>query len=187
MLSRVFDLVLSLLAAMVLILPTILICLAIKATSEGKVLYWSKRVGYNSQYFMMPKFRSMYSHSPEVATDKLKDPQRYITSVGSFLRRTSLDEIPQLISVLMGDMSIVGPRPALHNQHLLISKRQSLGIDSVRPGITGWAQINGRDEISLNQKVNLDFYYIEQKSLFLDFKILLLTIKLVLWSRGVKH
>ena len=136
---------------------------------------------------MMPKFRSMWLDTPEVATDKLGDVGAYITPFGSFLRRTSLDELPQIYSVLRGDMSIVGPRPALHNQHKLIAKRVALGIDQLRPGVTGWAQINGRDEIALQDKLRFDQEYLARQSLFFDLKIILLTVVAVVRSRGVSH
>ena len=136
---------------------------------------------------MMPKFRSMWLDTPEVATDKLVDVGAYITPFGSFLRRTSLDELPQIYSVLRGDMSIVGPRPALHNQHKLIAKRVALGIDQLRPGVTGWAQINGRDEIALQDKLRFDQEYLARQSLFFDLKIILLTVVAVVRSRGVSH
>ena len=149
--------------------------------------YWSKRVGCNSVYFMMPKFRTMKIGAPDVATDLLETPDDYITSVGVLLRRTSLDEIPQLWSVLMGDMSFVGPRPALFNQNELIARRQDLRIDQLKPGLTGWAQINGRDEISVQEKIELDTWYMAHRSVWLDLKILMMTIWFVIRQEKISH
>ena len=185
--KRSFDLIIILFAIIVFFVPFILIYLAVKLTSPGPAIYWSRRVGEQGSFFMMPKFRSMRVDTPELATDKLVNPEHYLTGIGFFLRRTSLDELPQILSVLRGDMSIVGPRPALHNQHDLIAKRQMLGIDGVRPGITGWAQINGRDDIALCKKIELDYYYLQQQSVRFDLKILILTVTAVLTSKGVKH
>ena len=185
--KRSFDLIIILFAIIVFFVPFILIYLAVKLTSPGPAIYWSRRVGEQGSFFMMPKFRSMRVDTPELATDKLVNPERYVTGIGSFLRRTSLDELPQIFSVLRGDMSIVGPRPALYNQHDLIAKRQRLGIDRLRPGITGWAQINGRDDIALREKIELDHHYLQQQSIRFDLKILILTVTAVLRSKGVKH
>ena len=185
--KRLFDLIIILFAIIIFLVPFILIYLAVKFTSPGPAIYWSRRIGEQGSFFMMPKFRSMRVDTPELATDKLADPEHYLTSIGSFLRRTSLDELPQILSVLRGDMSIVGPRPALHNQHDLIAKRQMLGIDGVRPGITGWAQINGRDDIALSKKIELDYHYLQQQSVRFDLKILILTVTAVLKFKGVKH
>lgn len=159
----------------------------IKITSRGPAIHWSKRVGINNKIFLMPKFRSMYVDAPQVATHLLTDSQKYITPVGSFLRKTSFDELPQLYSVITGDMSFVGPRPALFNQEDLINLRTSCGVEKLRPGITGWAQINGRDELPIPKKVDLDKYYLEHQSLALDIKILFLTAYKVFKSEGVSH
>ena len=185
--KRLFDLIIILFATIIFFVPFILIYLVVKFTSPGPAIYWSRRVGEQRSFFMMPKFRSMRFDTPELATDKLVNPERYLTGIGSFLRRTSLDELPQIFSVLRGDMSIVGPRPALYNQHDLIAKRQRLGIDRLRPGITGWAQINGRDDIALREKIELDHHYLQQQSIRFDLKILILTVTAVLRSKGVKH
>jgi O-antigen biosynthesis protein WbqP len=187
MMKRCADLTFALCAAIVLVAPMIFIAFAVKITSRGSALYWSRRAGRNGTYFMMPKFRTMRIDTPEVATDKLLNPNQYLTPVGSFLRRTSLDELPQLLSVMRGDMSIVGPRPALHNQYELIARRNALGIDILRPGITGWAQINGRDEIDLDNKLRLDREYLKHQSLYFDVKIIIVTILAVVRSRGVTH
>ena len=185
--KRCFDIIFALIASACAIVPAVVIWLIIVSTSVGPAIYWSRRVGRQGKFFMMPKFRSMRIDTPEVATDKLGDASTYITPFGSFLRRTSLDELPQIYSVLRGDMSIVGPRPALHNQHELIAKRASLGIDHLRPGVTGWAQINGRDEIAMQDKLRLDQDYLERQSLFFDLKIIFLTVVAVVRSRGVSH
>ena len=182
-----FDYIVALAVAFIFALPFLVIIVAVKISSKGPVFYWSKRVGKNSEFFMMPKFRTMHIDTPEVATDVLQNPDQYVTSVGSFLRRTSLDELPQLISVLRGEMSIVGPRPALYNQVDLISERRAMGIDLLLPGITGWAQINGRDEVDLSTKLDLDNEYLQRQNIWLDIKIICLTILAVIYSRGVKH
>ncbi len=187
MIKRLVDLIIAVSAAIIFAIPCILIMVGVRLSSPGPLIYWSRRVGRQSQFFLMPKFRSMRIDTPEVATDKLGDAGAYITTFGSFLRRTSLDELPQLYSVLRGDMSIVGPRPALHNQHVLIAKRATLGIDQLRPGVTGWAQINGRDEIELQNKLQFDQEYLARQSLFFDLKIILLTVLAVVRSRGVSH
>ena len=187
MAKRLLDFVIAVNAAIIFAFPYILIMVAIRLSSPGPVIYWSRRAGRQGQFFMMPKFRSMRVDTPEVATDKLGDTGAYITPIGAFLRRTSLDELPQIYSVLRGDMSIVGPRPALHNQHELIARRAELGVDQLRPGVTGWAQINGRDEIVLQDKLRLDQEYFERQSLFFDLKIILLTVVAVARSRGVSH
>ena len=187
MIKRLLDLIISLSAIIIFVLPYILIMVCVRLSSRGPAIYWSCRAGRQGQFFMMPKFRSMRIDAPEVATDRLGDANAYITPFGSFLRRNSLDELPQIYSVLRGDMSIVGPRPALHNQHELIAKRAALGIDRLRPGVTGWAQINGRDEISLQDKLRFDHEYLARQSLFFDLKIILLTVTAVVRSRGVSH
>ena len=185
--KRCFDIIFALIASVFAIAPVVVIWLIVASTSQGSAIYWSLRAGRQGQFFMMPKFRSMQIDTPEVATDKLGDASAYITPFGSFLRRTSLDELPQIYSVLRGDMSIVGPRPALHNQHELIAQRAALGIDQLRPGVTGWAQINGRDEIALQDKLQFDGEYLTRQSLFFDLKIIVLTVVAVVRSRGVSH
>ena len=185
--KRSFDILIALAAGLLLLLPALLIALAIKLTSAGPVLYWSERVGRHNRLFRMPKFRSMYVDAPTVATHLLHDPARWITPLGGFLRVSSLDELPQLWSVLKGDMSLVGPRPALFNQHDLIALRNELGVHSLRPGLTGWAQINGRDEIPVPEKVELDAWYLAHRSLALDARILVATGMKVLRKEGVAH
>lgn len=188
--KRFFDLFLVTLA-LILLLPFVLItCLLVKATSQGPAFYWSKRVGIHNQLFDMPKFRSMKVNTPALAThimNQQADPNQYLTPVGSFIRKTSLDELPQLWSVLKGDMSIVGPRPALFNQDDLICLRTQHGVHVLKPGITGWAQVNGRDEIPIPQKVALDAYYLKHQSLWLDVKIILLTVIKVLRRDNISH
>lgn len=163
------------------------ISILIKLTSRGPVLYWSDRVGLNNSIFRMPKFRSMRIDTPPVATHLLADPERFITPLGKWLRKTSLDELPQIFSVLKGDMSFVGPRPALFNQDDLIALRTSKGIHKIVPGITGWAQINGRDELPIPVKVDYDLYYLQHRSFIFDLKILMLTLMNVVESKGVRH
>ena len=182
-----FDYIIAISAAVILALPFLLIIVAVKTSSEGPVFYWSKRVGKDGKIFMMPKFRSMHIGTPEVATDLLQNPDQYLTFVGSFLRRTSLDELPQLISVLKGEMSVVGPRPALYSQADLILGRRTVGIDLLLPGITGWAQINGRDGIDLNKKIELDYEYLQRQNLWLDIKIIYLTVLAIMSSRDISH
>jgi O-antigen biosynthesis protein WbqP len=185
--KRALDLVLALVALFGLALPILAVALAVKLTSPGPVLYWSERVGRRNRMFRMPKFRSMRVDTPVVATHLLESPERWLTPVGSFLRRTSLDELPQLWSILAGHMSIVGPRPALHNQHDLIELRTQRGVHELRPGLTGWAQINGRDEIPIPEKVAYDTWYLEHRSMVLDVRIMLLTAVKVLRKEGVAH
>ena len=187
MLKRMFDLMLSVCALCVFLLPCLLIAIVVRTTSKGPALYWSMRIGKDSQPFMMPKFRTMRLETPEVATDKLSSPQSFLTPVGGFLRKTSLDEIPQLYSVFTGDMSLVGPRPALFNQDALIAARKEKGLDKMRPGITGWAQINGRDDISDELKIQFDCEYYQNVGMMTDIKIIFLTIFSVLRLRGIKH
>lgn len=185
--KRVFDLFLALAAAVVLAIPVLLVTVAVRLTSPGPALYWSDRVGRHNRLFKMPKFRSMQVGTPAVATHLLVDPTVYLTPIGSFLRKSSLDELPQLWSIIRGDMSFVGPRPALFNQHDLIEMRTKLGIVQLTPGLTGWAQVNGRDELSLSDKVSLDLQYFQRHSLGLDIQILWMTIIKVLRSDGVVH
>ena len=185
--KRTIDLLLALLASLLLALPLLLIALWVKATSPGPVLYWSDRVGRNNTLFRMPKFRSMRIDAPEVATHLLQSPDQWLTPIGSFLRRSSLDELPQLWNILRGEMSFVGPRPALHNQHDLIALRIQAGVHTLRPGLTGWAQINGRDELPIDKKVFLDAWYKQHCSLKLDSRILTDTVLKVLRRDGISH
>ena len=185
--KRLFDLILASLAALVLLLPLIGVAIFVRFTSAGPIFYWSDRVGRNNQIFSMPKFRSMRVGTPAVATHLLADPRTHLTPIGSLLRRSSLDELPQLWSIIKGDMSFVGPRPALFNQHDLIEMRTRRGVHLLVPGLTGWAQINGRDESPIPQKVALDTYYLENKSLWFDMRIIFLTGLRVLKRDNVVH
>ena len=185
--KRLFDLVLALIAAAVLLAPFVLVWLAVRLTSRGPALYWSDRVGRDNVIFKMPKFRSMRVGTPAVATHLLSDPKVYLTPIGSFLRKSSLDELPQLWSILKGDMSFVGPRPALFNQDDLIALRTETGVDRLLPGLTGWAQVNGRDELPIPQKVALDVAYMQRRSLWFDLRILWLTALKVVSRDGVSH
>lgn len=187
MLKRLFDIIISGSAIFILLPFFLLIGLLVRFTSAGPAIYWSERIGKDSASFMMPKFRSMRIETPELATDKLGAVQTYLTPIGAFLRKTSLDELPQLMSVLQGHMSIVGPRPALFNQYELIEMRKNMRIDSIRPGITGWAQINGRDTITDQEKCRLDLEYIEKMNFLFDIKIIFLTVFSVLRSQGIRH
>jgi O-antigen biosynthesis protein WbqP len=182
-----FDLLLCLLAGMVLLLPLVLVAIAVRLTSKGPALYWSDRVGRNNVIFKMPKFRSMRLGTPAVATHLLGNPAAHLTPIGSFLRKSSLDELPQLWSILVGDMSFVGPRPALFNQHDLMALRTEKGVHILVPGLTGWAQVNGRDELPIPQKVQLDVVYLQRQSLWFDIRILWLTFVKVLRRDGVSH
>ena len=185
--KRLFDLVLSALGIIVLALPLLMVALAVKLTSPGPVLYWSDRVGRHNRIFRMPKFRSMRTDTPAVATHLLQDPDAWLTPIGAFLRKTSLDELPQLWSILAGDMSIVGPRPALFNQDDLIALRSERGVHELVPGLTGWAQVNGRDELPIPQKVELDVEYLRRRSFLFDLRIVWLTVVKVLRRDGVSH
>lgn len=185
--KRLFDLALAIPAALALVLPILLIALAVRLTSPGPALYWSDRVGRHNRLFKMPKFRSMRTDTPAVATHLLDDPARWLTPIGPFLRKSSLDELPQLWSILKGDMSFVGPRPALFNQDDLIALRTEAGVHALVPGLTGWAQINGRDELPIPQKVALDAEYLRRRSLGFDLRILWLTAVKVLRREGVQH
>jgi O-antigen biosynthesis protein WbqP len=185
--KRLFDLILVAFIFLVLLIPFLLIAISVIATSKGSALYWSDRVGRNNIFFKMPKFRSMLIGTPAVATHLLDDPGSYLSSIGGFLRSTSLDELPQLFSVLKGDMSFVGPRPALYNQDDLITLRTEKGVDKLLPGITGWAQVNGRDELSIPDKVALDVEYLNQQSFWFDMKILWMTLLRVMKRDGVSH
>jgi O-antigen biosynthesis protein WbqP len=185
--KRIFDLLLGVLILVFLVAPMLLISIAVRLSSKGSALYWSDRVGKNNKIFKMPKFRSMLSDTPAVATHLLDNPGVYLSPIGSFLRRSSLDELPQLFSVLKGDMSFVGPRPALFNQEDLITLRTEKGVDKLLPGITGWAQVNGRDELSIPDKVALDVEYLNRQSFWFDMKILWMTFLKVISRDGVSH
>ncbi len=187
MIKRLFDLLLGLLASLVLLLPVLLVALAVRLTSKGPALYWSDRVGRYNTIFKMPKFRSMRVGTPAVATHLLGNPAAHLTPIGSFLRKSSLDELPQLWSILRGDMSFVGPRPALFNQHDLMALRTEQGVHTLVPGLTGWAQVNGRDELPIPEKVKLDVAYLQRQSLWFDIRILWLTFVKVLRRDGVSH
>lgn len=185
--KRIFDFILAVFILIIVFIPILIIALAVRLASPGPVLYWSERVGLNNHLFKMPKFRSMKVDTPEVATHLLTDPHSAITPLGYFLRKTSLDELPQLWNILKGEMSFVGPRPALFNQQDLISLRTKEGIHTLIPGLTGWAQINGRDELPIPEKVKLDAEYMQNQSFFRDLYILWLTLFRVVNSHGVKH
>ena len=186
-LKRIFDLLCALVLAVALFVPIGLVALLVRLTSQGPALYWSDRVGQNNRIFKMPKFRSMRVGTPAVATHLLSDPAAYLTPIGGLLRKSSLDELPQLWNILKGDMSFVGPRPALFNQADLIALRTEQGVHRLVPGLTGWAQINGRDEIPIPQKVALDREYLEKQSFAFDLKIMLLTAIKVLKRDNVTH
>lgn len=186
-LKRLFDLTCSFTALIFLAIPMLITALAVKLTSPGPILYWSDRVGKNNIIFKMPKFRTMRTDTPAVATHLLGDPDCWLTPIGKFLRKSSLDELPQLFSILSGDMSIVGPRPALFNQDDLITLRTEKGVHQLTPGLTGWAQINGRDELPIPVKVDFDEYYLKQRSFLLDMQIIFRTFFKVVKSEGVTH
>jgi O-antigen biosynthesis protein WbqP len=185
--KRAFDLLAALLAGLVLLVPLVVLALLVRATSHGPALYWSDRVGKHNRIFKMPKFRTMRVDTPAVATHLLQDPGIYLTPIGPFLRKSSLDELPQLWSILKGDMSLVGPRPALFNQNDLIALRTEMGVHELVPGLTGWAQINGRDELPIPAKVKLDVEYLQRRSMAFDLKILLWTALSVLRRDGITH
>ena len=185
--KRLFDLMLAAVAACLLLVPVLLVAVAVRVTSRGPALYWSDRVGSNNKNFKMPKFRRMRVGTPAVATHLLADAKFHLTPIGSFLRKSSLDELPQLWSILAGDMSFVGPRPALFNQHDLITLRTQQGVHALVPGLTGWAQVNGRDELPIPDKVKLDVEYLHRQSLAFDLRILWLTFAKVLRGDGVSH
>ena len=185
--KRLFDIFLSIALIIALLVPMLFISLLIRLTSKGPILYWSDRVGYANSIYKMPKFRSMKVDAPEMATHLMLNPEKFLSPIGGFLRRSSLDELPQLISILKGDMSFVGPRPALFNQHDLIALRLEKGLDKLLPGLTGWAQVNGRDELSISDKVALEVEYMQNKSFSFDLKILWLTLLKVLSKKGISH
>lgn len=187
MAKRLFDIFLALLAGSILLLPILLVALLVRMTSPGPALYWSDRVGRGNRIFRMPKFRSMRIDTPAVATHLLADPASFLTPVGSLLRKSSLDELPQLWSILVGDMSFVGPRPALFNQDDLIALRTAAGVHQLTPGLTGWAQVNGRDELPIPRKVEFDIEYLRRRSFLFDLRILWLTALKVMVRDGVTH
>ncbi|MCC7267386.1 MAG: sugar transferase [Caulobacteraceae bacterium] len=183
--KRLFDILCALAGLIVLAIPMALIALAVRATSPGPAIHWSERVGRGNGRFWMPKFRTMRIDTPQVATHLLSEPERWVTPIGRFLRKTSLDELPQVWSILVGDMSVVGPRPALFNQDDLVALRTAAGVHALTPGLTGWAQINGRDELSIPDKVALDAEYLDRASLAFDLKIIAATVGAALTGRGV--
>ena len=185
--KRFFDIFFATLLIPLVIVPVVIISILIKLTSKGPIIHWSKRIGQYKKIFSMPKFRTMNIETPDKATHLLKDPSSFYTPTGEFLRKTSLDEIPQLWSILMGDMSFVGPRPALHNQNDLIALREKKGINSMIPGVTGWAQINGRDDITIEEKVELDREYSNKATVSFDLKIILKTVTKVFRATNVSH
>ena len=185
--KRVFDLALAIILTILFAVPLLVVAIAVRLTSSGPALYWSDRVGRDNKIFKMPKFRSMRADTPAVATHLLDNPQSFLTPIGSFLRRSSLDELPQIWSVLVGDMSFVGPRPALYNQDDLIALRSERQVHTLVPGLTGWAQVNGRDELPIPVKVDLDVEYMQKQSFFFDLYVLYLTFIKVLGRDGVTH
>jgi len=185
--KRFFDIFCSILALTVFLLPIVFVFLIVKFSSKGPALYWSDRIGVNNAIFRMPKFRTMQMETPVVATHLLSESAQYLTPVGSFLRKSSLDELPQLWSILVGDMSFVGPRPALFNQDDLIALRTQYGVNQLVPGLTGWAQVNGRDELSIPVKVRFEVEYLQRQSFWFDMKIIFLTFLNVVRRTGVSH
>lgn len=187
LLKRFIDLTVSGLAALVFAIPMLLIALTVRLTSPGPSLYWSKRIGKDNQIFLMPKFRTMRMNAPVIATHLMTNPALHLTPIGGFLRKSSLDELPQLWCILRGTMSLVGPRPALFNQHDLIEARTQAGVSRLVPGLTGWAQVNGRDELEISMKVAYDVEYLQRQSLIFDMKILAMTALKVVRAKGVSH
>ncbi len=187
MAHRAMDIVFAITAGALFALPMLCIAVAIRLTSPGPALHWSTRVGHNNTLFRMPKFRTMHLDAPDVATHLMRDPKRYLTPLGSLLRKTSMDELPQLWSILKGQMSVVGPRPALHNQSDLVAMRTQAGVHRLLPGLTGWAQVNGRDTLPLAEKVHYDAYYLAHRSMRMDIYILWLTFLRVLRKDAVSH
>ncbi len=185
--KRAFDLLLSIILIVLFALPLCALCILVRVTSNGPALYWSDRVGHRNRIFKMAKLRTMKINTPAVATHLLVDPNAQLTSIGGFLRKSSLDELPQLWNILKGDMSFVGPRPALFNQGDLIALRTTYGVDALYPGLTGWAQLNGRDELTIEEKVKFDYEYVQNLSFIFDLKILWLTAMQVVQSKGVSH
>ena len=187
MVKRLFDICLVLIAAVPICILSLFMFIAIRLSSAGPVLFWSDRVGVNNNIFQMPKFRTMHLNAPSVATHLLQNPEQYLTPIGGFLRKTSLDELPQLWSILVGDMSFVGPRPALFNQRDLIDLRTEAGIHKLTPGLTGWAQINGRDDLEVEEKVRLDEEYLKRRSFQFDMKIIALTALKIVQTKDISH
>lgn len=187
MLKRIFDIVFAATTLVIFALPIILIAASVHLTSPGPVIYRSDRVGRNNKIFCMPKFRTMRIDTPAVATHLMENPNEYLTPIGAFLRKSSLDELPQLWSILIGDMSVVGPRPALFNQDDLIALRSEAGVQKITPGLTGWAQVSGRDELPIPEKVKLDVEYMRRQSLLFDIYIIILTFVRVIYRHGVSH
>lgn len=185
--KRIFDLILALIVLALFLMPAILIAIAVRVSSKGPALYWSNRVGRHNHIFSMPKFRTMRIETPQVATHLLRNPKQYETPIGPFLRKTSLDELPQLLNIFKGDMSFVGPRPALFNQYDLIDLRTKAKVHLLLPGLTGWAQINGRDALSISKKVALDIEYLKKQSFIFDIRILWATVLKVLKRDGISH
>lgn len=185
--KRILDLLLCITSMIIFFIPFCICAMLIKCSSRGPVLYWSDRVGLNNEIFRMPKLRTMRIGTPVIATHLLTNPEQFLSPVGGFLRKSSLDELPQLWSILCGDMSVVGPRPALFNQHNLIEMRTTCGVHTVRPGLTGWAQVNGRDELPLPEKVRFDHDYLQLQSLAFDLKVIVLTFLKVVRREGVVH
>lgn len=185
--KRVFDLIVVIIAGVIFAIPMLVVAITVWLSSKGPILYWSQRMGKNNVVFEMPKFRTMQIETPVLPSHLLENPNSYLTPIGSFLRTTSLDELPQLWCILRGDMSVVGPRPALSNQTDLIDARTEKGIQFIKPGLTGWAQVNGRDEIELSKKVQLDYEYLDKKSLIFDVYVVILTFYKVVKREGIKH
>lgn len=185
--KRLVDLLGGVIALLLLAVPIFVVAVLVRLTSTGTVLYWSDRIGRKNVIFKMPKFRTMRMDTPAVATHLLPDPKSFLTPIGSFLRKSSLDELPQLWSILVGDMSFVGPRPALYNQVDLMELRTKQGVDALTPGLTGWAQVNGRDELPIPQKVAFDIQYLQRRSFWFDMRILWLTVVKVVRRDGVTH
>ena len=186
-LKRTLDLAITIPVLLLMALPMVILALAVRATSSGPAFYWSKRIGRDNRVFLMPKFRTMRTDTPVVATHLLTDPARHLTPIGGFLRKTSLDELPQLWCILKGDMSLVGPRPALFNQDDLIAARTNANVHRLLPGLTGWAQVNGRDELAIPEKVALDAEYLRRQGFIFDLRILFMTAIKVARAAGVKH
>jgi O-antigen biosynthesis protein WbqP len=185
--KRLFDIIFAIFLLLLLFVPMLIVGLIVKVSSPGPILYWSKRVGKNSELFWMPKFRSMVAGTPTVASHLLTEVSTHLTPIGSFLRKSSLDELPQLWCILNGSMSFIGPRPALFNQDYLIALRAKFGVDQLRPGVTGWAQVNGRDHLSTEEKIKFDTEYLREASLGLELKIFWLTLIKVVRQDGVSH
>jgi len=185
--KRVFDIFMSIMLFIILLIPMLIVAIAVRLSSKGPALFWSNRIGQYNEIFQMPKFRSMQMETPTIATHLMTNAENYHTPIGKFLRQTSLDELPQLLCILKGDMSFVGPRPALFNQKDLISLREENGVDKLLPGVTGWAQVNGRDNLSIDDKVVMDTHYLHNQSFWFDLKIIWKTFVKVLMRVNVSH